>query len=61
VQADSTFGEGYYYIGIAFADAGMYREAVREWENILRLAPGSEAAKTAKENIDALKSFMTSQ
>ncbi len=61
VQADSTFGEGYYYIGIAFADAGMYREAVREWETILRVAPGSEAAKTAKENIDALRSFMTSQ
>jgi len=61
VEADSTFAEGYYYIGIAFADAGMYREAVREWENILKVAPGSEAAKNARENIDALKSFMTSQ
>jgi len=61
VKSDSTFVEGYYYIGIAFADAGIYREAVREWEKIVTLAPNSEAAKTARENIDALKNFMTGQ
>ncbi|MBN1504433.1 MAG: tetratricopeptide repeat protein [Candidatus Eisenbacteria bacterium] len=61
VEADSTFAEGYYYIGIAFADAGMYREAVREWEKILAVAPGTEAARNAQDNINALKTFMAGQ
>jgi tetratricopeptide (TPR) repeat protein len=61
VAVDSTFAEAYYYIGIAFADAGIYREAVREWEKIIQVAPNSEAARNARENIDALKSFMQSQ
>jgi tetratricopeptide (TPR) repeat protein len=61
VAADSTFGEGYYYVGIAFADAGIYREAVREWERILVVAPNSEAAKNARENLDTLKNFLTSE
>jgi len=61
VGADTTFGEGYYYIGIAFADAGIYREAVREWEKILQVAPNSDAAKNAQENIDTLKNFLTSE
>jgi len=59
IAVDSTFGEGYYYLGIAFADAGIYREAVREWELILKVAPNSEAAKTARDNIDTLKNYMT--
>jgi tetratricopeptide (TPR) repeat protein len=59
VATDSTFAEGYYYIGVAFADAGIYREAVREWERILAVAPNSEAAKNARENIDVLKNFLS--
>lgn len=61
VEADSTFGEGYYYIGVAFADAGIFREAVREWEKIIQVAPNSEAAKTARENIDTVKKFLSSE
>jgi len=59
VEADTAFAEGYYYIGIAFADAGIYREAVREWERILAVAPNSETARNARENIDVLKNFIS--
>ncbi len=61
VESDSTFVEAYYYIGIAFADAGIYREAIREWEKIVLMAPNSEAAETARENINALRGFMAAE
>ncbi|UCF78071.1 MAG: tetratricopeptide repeat protein [Candidatus Eiseniibacteriota bacterium] len=58
-SVDSTFVEAYYYIGIAFADAGIYREAIREWQRILEIAPGSEVARNAKDNIDVLMVFLS--
>jgi tetratricopeptide (TPR) repeat protein len=61
VESDSTFVEGYYYIGVAFADAGIYREAIREWEKIINIAPNSDTAATARENIQTLKMFLRDQ
>ncbi len=61
VASDSTFVEGYYYIGIAFADAGIYREAVREWRKVIEIAPNSEVARNAKDNMEVLMVFLRGQ
>ncbi|KPJ58960.1 MAG: hypothetical protein AMJ46_13090 [Latescibacteria bacterium DG_63] len=58
VASDSTFVEGYYYIGIAFADAGIYREAIREWQKVIEISPNSEVARNAKDNIEVLMVFL---
>jgi tetratricopeptide (TPR) repeat protein len=58
VESDSTFVEGYYYIGIAFADAGIYREAIREWRKVIEISPNSEVARNARDNIEVLMVFL---
>lgn len=37
----------HYLLGVAFADVGIYREAIREWRLVVSLGPDTEAAKTA--------------
>jgi tetratricopeptide (TPR) repeat protein len=58
LDSDSTFAEGHYYIGIAFADAGIYREAIREWRKVIKIAPNSELARNAKDNMEVLMVFL---
>jgi tetratricopeptide (TPR) repeat protein len=45
----------YFTLGVAFADAGIYRDAIRMWEKVVALAPTSSEAMSAKESIDVLK------
>jgi tetratricopeptide (TPR) repeat protein len=45
----------YFTLGVAFADAGMYKDAVRMWKKVVELAPDSPEAISAKESIDVLE------
>jgi tetratricopeptide (TPR) repeat protein len=45
---------GYFTLGVAFADAQMYREAVRAWEKVTEFGPGTPEAKAAQESINSL-------
>ena len=45
---------------MAFADAGIYRDAIRMWKKVVELAPGSPEAVSAKESIEVLEKFVTS-
>jgi tetratricopeptide (TPR) repeat protein len=58
LEIDSNFYEAHYHLGVAFADAGIYREAMREWELVVKLGPGSQAAKAASENLDVVKTIL---
>jgi len=57
VDTDPKCYSALYNIAVAFADAGLFREAVQWWEKVARVAPGTDAARSAKENIDILKPF----
>jgi len=46
--------EAHFGLGVLFADAGIYDEAVREWETALRLDDKHRLALRAKQNIDRI-------
>ena len=45
----------YFTLGVAFADAGIYKDAIRAWKKVVEIAPGSPEAQSAKESIDVLE------
>ncbi|HZM17754.1 MAG TPA: tetratricopeptide repeat protein [Candidatus Krumholzibacteria bacterium] len=47
-----------YSIGVAFADAGIFREAVRYWTRVGELEPDSELGKNAAENVKLLQQYL---
>jgi len=48
----------YFTMGVAFADAGLYRDAIRFWKKVIEIAPTSPEAQSAKESIDVLERFL---
>jgi tetratricopeptide (TPR) repeat protein len=58
VELDSKCHSALYNIGVAFADAGLFREAVRWWSKVVTVAPGTDAARSAQENIQLLDRFV---
>ena len=50
----------YFTLGVAFADAGIYRDAIRMWEKVVAIAPTSPEAMSAKESIDVLQRVLQS-
>jgi tetratricopeptide (TPR) repeat protein len=59
IEIDDSCYSALYNIGVAFADAGMFREAVSWWQKVVKVAPRSEAAESAKENIKILNRFVS--
>lgn len=51
----------YFTMGVAFADAGIYRDAIRMWKKVVELAPASPEAQSAKESVDVLERFLAGQ
>ena len=56
---DSLNPQPHFYLAIFFWESGMYREALTEWETVVRLAPGSYLAAKAEENITLLQQALT--
>lgn len=48
----------YFTMGVAFADAGIYRDAIRMWQKVVELAPNTPEANSAKESIEVLQKFV---
>lgn len=51
----------YFTMGVSFADAGLYRDAIRMWKKVIEYAPASPEAQSAKESIDVLERFLAGQ
>jgi Flp pilus assembly protein TadD len=51
----------YFTLGVAFADAGIYKDAVRMWKKVIEYAPASPEAISAKESIDVLERVIKGQ
>ena len=48
----------YFTLGVAFADAGIYKDAIRMWRKVVEIAPASPEAVSARESIDVLEKFV---
>lgn len=48
----------YFTLGVAFADAGIYRDAIRMWKKVVALAPSSPEAISANESIEVLERYV---
>ena len=59
LEADSLDPQPHFYLAIFFWECGIYREALIEWETVVRLAPDSYLAKRAEENITVLQQALT--
>jgi tetratricopeptide (TPR) repeat protein len=57
IELDPKCYTALYNIAVAFADAGLFREAVTYWARVEKVAPGTEAARSARENIQLLERF----
>ena len=51
----------YFTLGVAFADAGLYRDAIRAWQKVVEYAPDSPEAVSARESIEVLSKYLTGQ
>jgi Flp pilus assembly protein TadD len=49
----------YFTLGVAFADAGIYKDAIRMWRKVVEIAPGSPEATSASESIDVLEKYVS--
>lgn len=56
---DSLHPQPHFYLAVFFWESGMYREALKEWEQVARLAPGSYLASKARENMTHLLQAMS--
>lgn len=48
----------YFTMGVAFADGGMFREAIAAWDKVVEYAPGSPEAESAQESVRLLKEYL---
>jgi len=58
LSVDEKATHALYSIGIAFADAGIFREAVRYWTRVSQLEPDSELGHSASENVELLQKYL---
>lgn len=55
---DPNAAHALYSIGVAFADAGMFREAVNYWTRVSQLEQDSELGRNAAENVELLLKYL---
>ncbi len=51
----------YFTLGVAFADAGMFRDAIQAWQQVVANAPTSPEAESAGESIKLLQEYLGPQ
>jgi tetratricopeptide (TPR) repeat protein len=57
LEIDPENIEAHFNLGVAFADVQMFDEAIREWEQVIAIDAGSQAAVISRENIAMIKEF----
>ncbi len=48
----------YFTLGVAYADGGMFREAIAAWQKVGEYSPGSPEAESANESVTLLKQYL---
>ena len=59
LELDGDCYPALFNIAVAFADARIYREAIVYWEKVIAVAPGTDAARQARENVTLLNTLMS--
>jgi len=57
IEKDPSCCSAMYNVAVAFADAGLFRDAVTYWKKVEQVCPGTDAARSARENINILDRF----
>lgn len=52
---DPNCAEAHFHMGVAFAEMGILREAIREWEHVVKAGEPADLAARARENIAKAK------
>lgn len=55
---DPDSQDAHYNLGVAFAEATIYREAIREWEAVVAVDSTTAVAKQARKNADLLQDVL---
>jgi hypothetical protein len=45
-------------MGVAFADAGLFREAVNYWQRVALAEPNTDLGRSASENVELLQKYL---
>lgn len=61
IKANPKSHCAYFTLGVAFADAGMFRDAIKAWQQVVANAPGSPEAESAGESIKLLQEYLGPQ
>jgi len=57
-EVDSSMANSYGVMGEMYYKRGLYEQAIKNWEKVIKLSPDSIAAKQAKHNIEETKKRM---
>jgi tetratricopeptide (TPR) repeat protein len=58
IAIDPNSAQAHYDLGLAFADAKIFREALIEWETVVRLDPKGDLGKTAGDNVRIIRQYL---
>lgn len=58
LEIDPDHPQPHFYLAIFFWESGIYREALREWEQVIALDPEGSLGRKARENITMLQKAM---
>jgi tetratricopeptide (TPR) repeat protein len=58
IELDPESPQPHFYLAIFFWESGIYREALREWERVIDIAPQSDLAARARENIALMQNAL---
>ncbi len=58
IKIDDQYQDAHFLLGIYFAEAKLYLEALREWQAVIDIDPSSAGAIQARANIKTLESMM---
>ena len=57
LHLDPNNVEAHFNMGVAFADAQIFDEAVTEWQRVIELDPDGTAAQVCRDNIQMINEF----
>jgi Flp pilus assembly protein TadD len=58
LKKDEKSSCAYFTLGVSFADASMFKEAIRAWQKVVDITPKSPEAESATESIKLLKEYL---
>jgi hypothetical protein len=61
LQIDPSNQEANYNMGVAFADAQIFKQALWYWKKVVEIDSTSTVAESAKSSVQILEDFLSSQ